>query len=149
MAKKKRTFGVSPKGALVLREREQERRANLPRIAVRPDGATYRLPQNPLVALMREFPLLTADIKGEFMPVPEIWPGTAIVIDAPKCIEVAINMSHLNDLPICLPINLPEPKPGIPPLITHTFVETDHTESPVHRFFEQWVKPVIVGQEDK
>lgn len=56
--KKKRTFGVSPKGALVLREREEQRRANLPRVEAMRDGALKRVEENPLLKLMAEFPML-------------------------------------------------------------------------------------------
>lgn len=56
--KKKRTFGVSPKGALVLREREEQRRRNLPRVEVIRDGALKRVEENPLLKLMAEFPML-------------------------------------------------------------------------------------------
>jgi hypothetical protein len=56
--KKKRTFGVSPKGALILREREEQRRRNLPRVEVIRDGALKRVEENPLLKLMAEFPML-------------------------------------------------------------------------------------------
>jgi hypothetical protein len=56
--KKKRTFGVSPKGALVLRAREEERRRNLPRVQATPEGGLKRVQQNPLLELMAEFPML-------------------------------------------------------------------------------------------
>ena len=56
--KKKRTFGVSPKGALVLREREEERRRNLPRVEITREGAAKRVTRNPLLELMEEFPTL-------------------------------------------------------------------------------------------
>jgi hypothetical protein len=56
--KKKKTFGVSPKGALILREREKERRANLPRVEVIRDGALKRVEENPLLKLIAEFPML-------------------------------------------------------------------------------------------
>lgn len=56
--KKKRTFGVSPKGALVLRAREEERRSNLPRVEVTPEGGLKRVEQNPLLKLIAEFPML-------------------------------------------------------------------------------------------
>jgi hypothetical protein len=58
MKTKKRTFGVSPKGALVLREREEQRRRNLPRVEAMPDGALKRVEENPLLKLMAEFPML-------------------------------------------------------------------------------------------
>jgi len=56
--KKKRTFGVSPKGALILRAREEERRRNLPRVEATPHGALKRVERNPLLELMAEFPML-------------------------------------------------------------------------------------------
>jgi hypothetical protein len=58
--KKKRTFGVSPKGSLILREREEQRRRNLPRVEVIRDRALKRVEENPLLKLIAEFPMLHA-----------------------------------------------------------------------------------------
>jgi hypothetical protein len=96
MAKKKRTFGVSPKGALVLREREEQRRRNLPRVEVIRDGAVKRVEENPLLKLMAEFPMLPP-IDIDFA----VDPGLAAALD--YSLSVVRGGVTRNKLPTAMP----------------------------------------------
>jgi hypothetical protein len=143
---KKRTFGVSPKGALILREREEQRRRNLPRVAVKPDGGVY-IPRNPLLEIMREYPMITHALPPEALAAvnPELlelvtkqimdqplWVGAqpfqVVVANSPVSLEGLTSAMTFAALGLDTP----------PPLVTHTVVETDTTDSLAAKFLESW-----------
>ena len=139
--KKKSKLGVSPKGAVVLRAREEERRRNLARPVII-TGSTVRSTPNPIVGLMREFPML-AVLSRDLVVNKDL----IDIIDAEFQV-VFTGSKALGDIGN-FDIVIPKLRPIAPPLINCTVEEIDHTNSPVSRFFETWVKPVIAGSEDK
>jgi hypothetical protein len=139
--KKKSKLGVSPKGAVVLRAREEERRRNLPRPVIITPSAVHREP-NPIVGLMREFPVL--GILNRDLVVNK------------ELIDIIDGEFHVVFTGHPFPdekkydIVIPKVRGLDPPSAHyHTIEEIDHTNSVINRFFETWVKPVIVGSEDK
>lgn len=134
---KKRTFGVSPKGALILREREEQRRRNLPQVEVIRDGALKRVQENPLLKLMAEFPML---------------PPIDIDVIINPDVQAALDYSLLTVRGAAVARNkLPWDKPfhGMP-FITHPAdgydplkIVTDHLINPLTTFDPGWELKVI------
>ena len=144
--KKKRTFGVSPKGSLILREREEQRRRNLPRVEVTRDGALKRVEENPLLKLMAEFPMLHA-IDIDFVIDPAVKESLDASLLAVRGGDITRNV---------LPWNRPF---TFNQIITHPAggddllkKATDHLISPLTVFDPRWEGKVINapgGEPDK
>jgi hypothetical protein len=132
--KKKRTFGVSPKGALILREREEQRRRNLPRVEVIRDGALKRVEENPLLKLMAEFPMLHA-IDIDFV----IDPAVKEALDYSHMVVIGAGVTRNK---LALPWNMPftgkhyitQPADNV----DHLKLITDHLTKPLRAFDPTW-----------
>lgn len=130
--KKKRTFGVSPKGALILREREEQRRRNLPRVEVIRDGALKRVQENPLLKLMAEFPMLPP-IDIDLV----IDPGTQAALDYAHLVVTGGGVTR-NRLPWNSPFTgkqyITQPADNV----DHLKLITDHLTKPLRVFDPTW-----------